>query len=105
MGKSGSLLYRSQGETVPADDHELMLMLQTLLADRFKLILHREQRTIPGYRLLLGNGGLKGQVSAPGSKSSGHLQRGRFEAQGYTMAQFALHLGEVLHRPVLDGAR
>ena len=30
--------------TVPAGDHELMLMLQTLLADRFKLVLHREQR-------------------------------------------------------------
>src|SRR6266446_6344177 len=34
---------------VPAGDHELMLMLQTLLADRFKLALHREQRAILGY--------------------------------------------------------
>src|SRR6516225_10319988 len=49
---------------VPASDHELMLMLQTLLADRFKLVLHREQRAIPGYRLVLGNRGLKVQASA-----------------------------------------
>jgi uncharacterized protein (TIGR03435 family) len=67
---------------VPADDHELMLMLQTLLADRFKLVLHREQRTIPGYRLVLGKGGLKAQASAPDRGSVGHSQRGRIEAEG-----------------------
>ena len=87
---------------VPAGDHELMLMLQTLLADRFKLVLHREQRTIPGYRLVLGKGGLKAQASAPDRGSVGHSQRGRIEAEGCTMAQLALKLAEVLQRPVLD---
>src|SRR4051795_12022067 len=37
----------------PAGGHELMLMLRTLLAERFKLALHREQRAIPGYRLVV----------------------------------------------------
>jgi uncharacterized protein (TIGR03435 family) len=87
---------------VPAGDHGLMLMLQTLLADRFKLSLHREQRAIPGYRLLLGKRGLKAQASAPDRASTGYSQRGRIEAAGYTMAQLALKLSEVLHRPVLD---
>src|SRR5262245_60758532 len=32
---------------------EIMLMLQTLLADRFKLALHREQRELPVYALLV----------------------------------------------------
>jgi uncharacterized protein (TIGR03435 family) len=45
--------------TAPASDHELMLMLQTLLSERFKLVFHREQRPIPGYRLALEKGGLK----------------------------------------------
>jgi uncharacterized protein DUF3738 len=42
---------------VPAGGHDLMLMLQTLLADRFKLALHYEQRAIPGYRLVVGRVG------------------------------------------------
>jgi len=88
--------------TVPAGGHELMLMLQTLLADRFKLVFHREQRTIPGYRLVLGKGGPKAQASAPDRGSVGHSQRGLIEAEGCTMPQLALKLAEVLQRPVLD---
>jgi uncharacterized protein (TIGR03435 family) len=91
--------------TVPAGDHELMLMLQTLLADRFKLVFHREQRAIPGYRLVMGKGGLKAQVSAPDRGSVGRSQRGRIEAEGCTMAQLALKLAEVLRQPVLDATR
>src|SRR6516225_67625 len=87
---------------VPAGDHELMLMLQTLLADRFKLVLHREQRAIPGYRLVLGKGGLKAQVTAPDRGSLGHSQRGRIEAEGCTLSQLALKLAEALKQPVLN---
>lgn len=87
---------------VPAGDHELMLMLQTLLADRFKLVLHREQRAIPGYRLVLGKGGLKAQVTAPDRGSVGHSRRGRIEAEGCTLSQLALKLAEALKQPVLD---
>lgn len=77
-------------------------MLQTLLADRFKLVLHCEQRTIPGYRLVLRKGAPKAQASAPDAGSIGHSQRARIEAEGCTMAQLALKLAEVLHHPVLD---
>jgi uncharacterized protein (TIGR03435 family) len=87
---------------VPAGDHELMVMLQALLADRFKLVLHRERRDVSGYRLVLGKGGLKAQPSAPDRDSVGYSQRGRMEATGCTMAQLALKLAEVLHQPVLD---
>src|SRR5260370_24437707 len=37
----------------------MWLMLQTLLADRFKLALHRETRELPVYALTLTKGGLK----------------------------------------------
>ena len=87
---------------VPTDDYELMRMLQTLLADRFKLVFHREQRTSPGYRLVLGKGGLKAQASAPDSGSVGDSRRGRIEAKGYSMAQLSLKLAEALKQPVLD---
>jgi uncharacterized protein (TIGR03435 family) len=86
----------------PAGDHDLMLMLQTLLADRFKLVIHREQRSIVGYRLALANGGLKAQTSSSDRGSVGHSRRGHIDAQAYTMTQLALHLSELLNRPVLD---
>jgi uncharacterized protein (TIGR03435 family) len=87
---------------VPAGDRGLMLMLQTQLADRFKLVFHREQRAISGYKLVLGKGGLKAQASSPDRASVGHSQPGRIQAEGCTMAQLALKPAEVLHRPVLD---
>jgi len=87
---------------VPAGDHDLMLMLRTLLADRFKLVIHREQRPLNGYRLVVAKSGVKAQPSAPDRSSVGHSQRGRIEAESYTMAQLALKLSEVLQKPVLD---
>jgi len=87
---------------LPAGDHDLMLMLQTLLADRFKLVFHREQRAVPGYRLVLGKGGLKAQASAPDHDSAGRSQRGSIEAEAYTLAQLAFKLAEALQQPVLD---
>jgi uncharacterized protein (TIGR03435 family) len=89
---------------VPTDDHDLMLMLQTLLHDRVRLVLHREQRAVSGYRLVLGKGGLKAGVSAPDGRSAGNSSRGRINAEGYTMAQLAMKLSEALHEPVLDAA-
>jgi uncharacterized protein (TIGR03435 family) len=88
--------------TAPAGDHELMLMLQTLLSERFKRVFHREQRPIPGYRLALAKGRLKAQASAPDRGSVGHSQTGRIAAEGCTLAPLALKLAEVLTQPVLD---
>ena len=86
----------------PAGDRELMRMLQTLLAERFRLVFHRERRTTPGYRMVPGKGGLKAGAAEPGSGSDGTLRRGGLDAAGYTMAQLAMKLSEVLHIPVED---
>jgi uncharacterized protein (TIGR03435 family) len=48
---------------VPAD--QVPLMLQTLLAERFKLKLHRESKTIDVYALIVGKGGPKLKESDP----------------------------------------
>jgi uncharacterized protein (TIGR03435 family) len=40
-------------------------MLQALLADRFKLVVHRENRELPVYALVVGKGGLKMKASVP----------------------------------------
>jgi uncharacterized protein (TIGR03435 family) len=42
-----------------ADPKQIWLMWQTLLADRFKLRLHRETRELPTYNLTAARGGLK----------------------------------------------
>src|SRR5262245_14837795 len=47
--------------TAPVQERnqQLRLMMQSLLADRFKLVLHREQREIPVYALVVAPGGTK----------------------------------------------
>lgn len=50
-------------QTTPPDD--LRRMLQTLLAERFKLVVHSDQKVMPAYALLLGKSGPKLQASEP----------------------------------------
>jgi uncharacterized protein (TIGR03435 family) len=86
----------------PAGDHELMAMLQSLLADRFKLAFHRETRELPGYALVLGKGGLQAKHSQPGSESRTSLSRTDLDAASCSMHQLAQKLSEVIHFPVAD---
>ncbi len=47
-------------ETVPKDrDSAFQVMMQKMLADRFKLIVHREQKIRPVYGLMVGKSGIK----------------------------------------------
>jgi uncharacterized protein (TIGR03435 family) len=82
-------------------DHELMIMLQSLLADRFNLVLHREKRALAGYSLVLGKA-LKVKPSEPGAGCRSNSRRGGVDAEGCTTAQLALKLSEALHLPVAD---
>jgi uncharacterized protein (TIGR03435 family) len=86
----------------PAGDHDLMIMLQSLLAERFKLVFHREKRLMPGYALVVGRGGLKAQRSAPDAPSFTHSRRGGIDAQASTMANLAQKLSDAVHLPVAD---
>ena len=58
----------------PATLAELRMMLQTLLADRFKLKVHREMRQMPVYALTRGKGELK-LAPAPGDRDCGDQVR------------------------------
>jgi bla regulator protein blaR1 len=92
-------------------------MLQALLADRCKLILHRESRELPVYALTIAKGGLKIQQAKPdntypnGMKDlNGHghgnimgFGRGSLTGQGVPIAFLARMLSQQqLGRPVLD---
>ena len=42
-----------------ADTPQLLLMLQTLLTERFQLQFHRETKTMSGYALVVAKGGIR----------------------------------------------
>lgn len=79
-------------------------MLQKLLADRFKLTFHREQREMPVYALVVAKGGPKLEVADPTGKHSSGCQRlGVCNFKTEPLQHFARWLQfAVLDRPVQD---
>ncbi len=83
-------------------DHDLMLMLQSLLAERFQLTLHRETRQMAGYAVVIAKGGLKAKPSESGADCRSGSRKNGVNAYGCGAAQLAMKLTEVLHMPVAD---
>jgi uncharacterized protein (TIGR03435 family) len=84
-------------------EREIRAMMQTLLADRFKLAFHRETRQLPVLKLVVGKNGPRLQAAAadgerPGTSSAG----GDVSAKHVFMSSFATWLSREMHRPVLD---
>jgi uncharacterized protein (TIGR03435 family) len=71
---------------------ERSLLLQSLLADRFQLRLHREMRVLPIYALVVGKSGIKLKPAKPAEDGdlSGH--GGHLDATAITMDAFADYL-------------
>jgi uncharacterized protein (TIGR03435 family) len=85
----------------PAAEPQLMVMLQTLLKDRFKLDFHRETKMFPGYAMTVLKTGLAIHEVEPGA---GHinLRRGGIDGQRASMPALAQTLSDLLGTPVLD---
>jgi uncharacterized protein (TIGR03435 family) len=109
---------KPESETSPG---QMWLMVQSLLADRFKLALHRETRQLPVYELV----GAKGSFNPPASKDDcATVGRGELPPPGTfpcgsvginmtpaglqmsggkaPMAEFARMLAMLMGRPVID---
>jgi uncharacterized protein (TIGR03435 family) len=82
---------------------QLPLMLQALLADRFKLTLHRETKELPVYALTVAKGGPKFKTSetASGITTNSNRTQWHVVAKG-SMERFAEFLTREAGRPVLD---
>jgi uncharacterized protein (TIGR03435 family) len=78
-------------------------MLQALLAERFGLVVHREQKLRPGFALVIAKHGLKMQ---PVENTGGHINDfppGRIHMERAELAHVADSLGGILRQPVVDG--
>jgi uncharacterized protein (TIGR03435 family) len=105
----GADLYDIDGEAdVPgkASNQQIAEMLQGLLADRFALKFHREQRELPVYALQVVAGGARMKESAAGLNDPQKLvmsYSGDFYAGNMTMKQFAGWMQTaVMDKPVID---
>jgi uncharacterized protein (TIGR03435 family) len=87
---------------VPRD--QIMQMLQSLLADRFKVKVHRETRTLPVYALTIAGNGPKMPRATVGDPTNGATSWGRrnVTAKGSPIEALARMLSDMLMRPVLD---
>lgn len=85
-----------------ASDAELKQMLQSLLADRFKLGFHHETRELQVLTMSVGKSGPKFQESQGEGESS--LQTPKMSATGKrtSMAEWVAFLSRTLDQPVID---
>ncbi|MFZ1941665.1 MAG: TIGR03435 family protein [Terracidiphilus sp.] len=102
------ILALTPGEARPSQP-EQMAMLRTLLADRFKLSFHREEKEFSIYALEVAKGGPKlNESTAPANDpalllSTVYPQRIHLPAKNATMGDFASLLQRaLLDRPVVD---
>jgi uncharacterized protein (TIGR03435 family) len=99
---------KADGDSTPTRD-EFRQMLQSLLADRFRIKIHREQKEMPVYALVVGKNGPKFHASAPDADPQAHFgfsgannEYSMATMPKTTMQGLADNLSPVQGRPVLD---
>jgi uncharacterized protein (TIGR03435 family) len=81
------------------------LMLQALLVDRFKMVIHAETRELPVFALVIAKNGPKLKEATPEDKGMMRLTRGMLVGQGIPitfLANMLMHQSELEGRTVLD---
>jgi uncharacterized protein (TIGR03435 family) len=87
----------------PAPENQMRIMLQTLLAERFQLALHRQSRETRVFALVLDKNGPK--FHASGGDGESKMQASSKVSRRWTfttMAQLANSLADAVQAPVLD---
>jgi uncharacterized protein (TIGR03435 family) len=88
----------------PIEKGQSLRMLQTLLADRFKLTFHRETKEQPIYALVIGKGEpkLKESLAESAVPSMQKLPDGGVEYRGAPISTLVLVLSQQVGRTVID---
>jgi uncharacterized protein (TIGR03435 family) len=86
----------------PTNDKAMMAMLQTLLAERFKLVLHRELRPAEAMILEVGENGQKLQPSSDVDSHSWKNMHDHLDAIKMTMSEFVEIMSRNLNLPVVN---
>jgi uncharacterized protein (TIGR03435 family) len=88
----------------PATDDEMRAMMQTLLANRFHLAIHRDTKEMAGMVLLLGKAGAKMKLSEDQGESVFAPQQKKMaiDMRRMSMHEFAALLSEPMRKPVVD---
>ena len=89
----------------PVNRDEMKVLIRSLLAERFKLVIRRETKVLPVYELMVAKGGLKIKEVPPGPSSmNSNTNSGKstLTAPKMTMASLADWLSGRLDRPVVD---
>lgn len=81
---------------------EMARRLRAVLASRFHLEEHAEDRERPGFALTIGAGGLKLKPVDAGEGPRTNATNGRFEAQRAPMGRIVQSLGRLLEVPIVD---
>jgi uncharacterized protein (TIGR03435 family) len=80
---------------------QVLLMMQNLLAERFKMSVHRETKDLPMYALVVAKGGSKLREVENGSGGFSGAP-GKLTGQKVPMFKIAEHLSQMVDRPVFD---
>jgi uncharacterized protein (TIGR03435 family) len=81
------------------------LVLQSLLADRFKLAVHRETKDTSGYALVVAKGGPKLRQATEARSGDGSISvagRGHLRGQKAPLSMLAAQLTRLVGRPIVD---
>ena len=84
---------------------QIPLMLQNLLAERFKLTVHRERKVMPMYAMVVGKSGFK--LKPVGGEPEGRMRmkvgpKGLQMSGPTTLAALSDGLSQMMDRPVVD---
>jgi bla regulator protein BlaR1 len=105
-GWIGSIVYHVEGKSETLLQQNALpqtrQMLQSLLADRFSLAIHRQTRDEPVYHLLLARGGAKLKPSSENLAPRLGNGRGRIGGTAANTGMLARMLSGRLGRPVID---
>jgi uncharacterized protein (TIGR03435 family) len=86
----------------PVAEDQLKLMMQALLADRFKLSFHRQSKELSAYALTVAKGGAKLKESTADEKMFRENSAGGTIVKAMTMKEWADFISGPLQTPVVD---